>query len=68
MALIGPEKTTRSTNVIKLRETGLHRNVEFGFFVTISKKHLTNAEKCAAFLLTEVSKNAILMIGVAVQN
>jgi len=38
------------------------------FYVIIFKKHLTNRLKCAAFLLTAVSKKAFVIRGVATEN
>jgi hypothetical protein len=55
------KKPPFSRNVIKLRKTGSHRDVGSSFFVTISKKHLTNGEKCAAFLLIAISKKALVI-------
>ena len=57
-----------AVNVTKLRKAGSRGNAGPGFFVTIFKKHLTNTVKCAAFLLTAVSKKAFVIRGIPTPN
>ena len=55
-------------NVTELRKAGSRRNAGPSFFVTFTKKYLTNQVKYAAFLLTAVSKKAFVIRGVATEN
>ena len=57
-----------TSNVIKLRGTRLHRNVGSSFFIIIWKKHLTNRQKCAAFLLSADNKKALVIRSVPALN
>ena len=56
------------SNVIKLRKDRLRRNAGSIFFVTFSKKDLTNRQKCVAFLLSTDNKKALVIRGVPTRN